>query len=114
MASNNTLFINLPVASLPVALAFYAAIGFEQNHEYSDEKAAMTTLSRKISETPLTIMLLTQPFFKGFIGDKRQLGEKSHAEMILCVSMPSQEAVDKMYVSRLSCVVELDVSRAIR
>lgn len=96
MADNSTLFVNLPVASLPAALEFYASIGFEQNHEYSDDRAAMTTLSRKVSETPLTIMLLTRDFFQGFIGEKRQLCEKSHAEIILCVSMPSKEAVDKM------------------
>lgn len=96
MPPNDTLFVNLPVASLPEAIAFYAAIGFEQNHEYSDEKAAMVTLSPKISETPLTLMLLTHEFFKSFLGEKRLLGEKTHTEVILCVGMPSKEGVDGM------------------
>lgn len=96
MPPNNTLFVNLPVASLPAALAFYASIGFEQNHEYSDEKAAMVNISPEISETPLTLMLLTHEFFKSFLGEKRLLGEKTHAEVILCVGMPSRMGVDEM------------------
>lgn len=94
--SNETLFVNLPVASLPASLAFYAALGFEQNHEYSDEQAAMTTLSSKVSSTPLTLMLLTRDFFQGFLGEKWATSESSHAEVILCVSMQSRESVDEM------------------
>lgn len=99
MSSNNTLYINLPVASLSTSLEFYKALGFEQNHEYSNDKAAMVTLSSSVTETPLTLMLVTHGFFKFFLGDKRQLGDtKTHSEVILCVSMPTKYAVDKMFV----------------
>lgn len=96
MPSNATLSINLPVTSLPASLAFYANLGFEQNHECSDDKVAMTTLSPKPCETPLTVMFLTHEFVKSFLGEERRLGGRTHAEVIICVSMPSEEVVGEI------------------
>ncbi|KAM0717902.1 hypothetical protein Q7P37_006234 [Cladosporium fusiforme] len=97
MATNNTLYINLPVLSLPSSIAFYTSLGFTQNLEYSDSNAAMLSLSPETSSTPMNLMLLTHDFFKTFLGDKRQLCEaRKYAQVLLCVSMPSREAVDEM------------------
>lgn len=99
MSPNSTLYINLPATSLSASLEFYIALGFQQNHEYSNDKAAMVTLPANITETPLTLMLATHDFFEYFLGEKRQMIDaKKHSEVILCVSMPTKEAVDKMFV----------------
>ncbi|KAL1583935.1 hypothetical protein WHR41_07374 [Cladosporium halotolerans] len=113
MSPNNTLYINLPVASLSTSLEFYKALGFEQNHEYSNDKAAMVTLSSSVTETPLTLMLATHGFFKFFLGDKRQLGDtKTHSEVILCVSMPTKYAVDKILEQAKTAGAETGVTTA--
>ena len=34
------IFVNLPVADLPASMAFYAALGFENNPHFTDDTAA--------------------------------------------------------------------------
>lgn len=102
-APNSTLYINLPVTSLSSSITFYKTLGFTQNLEFSDEKAAMLSLSPEISPTPVNLMLLTREFFKSFLGEKRKICEAGEfAQVLLCVSMPSREGVDEMWVTSFS------------
>ena len=82
------IFVNLPVADLDRAVAFYKAVGAEQNPQFSDETAAMMSLSPEIN-----VMLLTHDKFKQFtskrIGDARET-----TEVLLALSADSREEVD--------------------
>lgn len=55
------MFVNVPVANLGKSITFYTALGFTQNHQFSDHTAACMV----ISETNY-VMLLTHEKFKGF------------------------------------------------
>mgnify|MGYP001248735284 CR=1 FL=1 len=41
------IFVNLPVADLPKAMAFYSALGFTNNPHFTDETAACMVSSRE-------------------------------------------------------------------
>ena len=53
-----TVFINLPVADVAASTAFYEAIGFAKNAQFSDDKAASM-----IWTDTVTIMLLDKAFY---------------------------------------------------
>jgi uncharacterized protein len=55
------IFVNLPVADLRKSIAFYSAIGFTQNHQFSDDTAACMVISEDND-----VMVLTHEKFKGF------------------------------------------------
>lgn len=55
------IFVNLPVADLPKSIAFYTALGFTQNHQFSDDTAACMVISEDNY-----VMLLTHAKFIGF------------------------------------------------
>jgi predicted lactoylglutathione lyase len=55
------IFVNLPVADLDKAKAFYAAIGFTNEPRFTDETAACMVLSETIH-----VMLLTHAKWKSF------------------------------------------------
>ncbi len=82
------IFINLPVADLPKSMAFYEAIGFVNEPRFTDETAAAMQWSDTI-----VVMLLTHDKWKSFttrtIPDTR-----TSAQMALCISIESKEAVD--------------------
>jgi uncharacterized protein len=55
------IFVNLPVADVAKATAFYEAIGFEKNEQFSNEQASSMVWSDTIF-----VMLLSKPFFATF------------------------------------------------
>lgn len=55
------LFVNLPVRDLPAAMAYYKALGFDHNPQFSDDTAACIVISDTIFA-----MLLTHDKFKQF------------------------------------------------
>ena len=82
------IFVNLPVADLPKSMAFYEALGFTNNPQFTNENAAAMAWSDEI-----VVMLLTHPFWKTFTS-KTIPNAKESAQVLLCVSMDSREAVD--------------------
>ncbi|MGN6268967.1 MAG: VOC family protein [Sphingomonas sp.] len=82
------IFVNLPVADVAKATAFYEAIGFTKNAQFSNEQASMMVWSDTIS-----FMLLARPFYSTFTS--KQIAD-AHAvsETLLCLSCDSREAVD--------------------
>jgi predicted lactoylglutathione lyase len=84
------IFVNLPVADLEAAKAFYLALGYSVDPRFSDDKAT----SIVISET-IVVMLLTEPFFAGFC-TKPIADAKAVTEVRNCLSMESREAVDRL------------------
>ena len=82
------IFVNLPVTDLPKSMAFYEALGFTNNPQFTNENAAAMAWSDEI-----VVMLLTHDFWKTFTS-KTIPDAKECAQVLLCVSMDSREAVD--------------------
>ena len=82
------IFINLPVADLPKAMTFYAALGFTNEPKFTDETAACMRLSDDIF-----VMLLTHDKFGQFT--PRPIADaNAGSEVLLCLSCESRESVD--------------------
>ncbi len=82
------IFINLPVADLQKAMAFYTAIGFTNNPQFTDETAACMVLSEEIY-----VMLLTHPKFKQFTN--KEIGDAHKtASVINSLSVDSVDEVN--------------------
>ena len=82
------IFVNLPVADLPRAKAFYEAIGAVNEPKFTNDQAACMVLSDTIF-----VMLLTHPFFQGFT-DKRIADAHDTCQVLLCISRDSRAEVD--------------------
>jgi predicted lactoylglutathione lyase len=82
------IFVNLPVADLPAAKAFYEAIGAVNNPQFTDETAACMVFSETIH-----VMLLTHEKFAQFT-PKAIADAKSVSEVLICISADSREGVD--------------------
>jgi predicted lactoylglutathione lyase len=84
-----TIFISLPVTDLPASTAFYKALGFEQNTQFSDDAAACMAWSESIQ-----VMLLTHAKWRTFT--QRPFPAAGTSSLMLSLAMDSREAVDAM------------------
>ena len=84
------IFVNLPVADLAAARAFYEAIGFTNNPMFTDETAACMVLTDVIH-----VMLLTHEKFAQFT-PKAIADAKTTSEVLICISADSRQAVDEI------------------
>jgi predicted lactoylglutathione lyase len=84
------IFVNLPVSDIPKARAFYGALGFTFNEQYSNNEAACVVVSESIY-----VMLLLKSFFATFT-DKPISDAHKQTEVLLCLSSESREAADAM------------------
>jgi hypothetical protein len=82
------IFVNLPVADLPRSMAFYEAVGFTNNPQFTNDMAAAMAWSDEI-----VVMLLTHEFWKTFT-DKAIPDARAVAQVLLCLGQDSREAVD--------------------
>lgn len=83
------IFVNLPVADVARATAFYEAIGFTKDARFSNEQASAMTWSDEIK-----IMILSHDFYRSFVPHKAIADTATTSEVILCLSFDSREAVD--------------------
>ncbi|HEY6868790.1 MAG TPA: VOC family protein [Novosphingobium sp.] len=83
------IFVNLPVADLPRAKAFYAALGFVNEPRFTDETAAAMQWSDTI-----VVMLLTHAKWRTFTD--RPIPDAGSSEVALCINRDSREEVDAM------------------
>ena len=89
------IFVNLPVADLPRAMAFYAAIGFTNNPQFTDDTAACMVLTDSIY-----VMLLTHEKFSQFTS--REIADsRKTAQMLLALSCDSRDDVDRITAAAL-------------
>ena len=88
MTSPKMIFVNLPVADLKASMRFYEAIGFVNEPKFTDETAA----AMRWSDT-IVVMLLTHDKWKTFTS-KPIVDAKASAQVSLCISIDSREAVD--------------------
>jgi predicted lactoylglutathione lyase len=77
------IFVTLPVEDLPASRAFFTALGFEFNTEFSDASCACMVVDRNIF-----VMLLVRQRF-GRIADATAV-----TEVITCLSAESRQEVD--------------------
>jgi len=87
-----TIIVSLPVADLTASKAFYTALGFTSNPQFSDDTAAFMVWSETIS-----VMLLTHAKWRTFT--TRPIPPNTSSEVALIVSCDSREDVDAMNAS---------------
>lgn len=83
------IFVNLPVADLGKSMAFYTALGFKNNPQFTDETAACMVWSEAIY-----VMLLTHGKWGTFTN--RPIPPSTSSEVSLALSLENREAVDAM------------------
>ncbi|KGM54726.1 lactoylglutathione lyase [Lysobacter daejeonensis GH1-9] len=83
------IFVNLPVADLAASMAFYEALGFTNNPQFTDDTAACMVWSETIN-----VMLLTHDKWRTFTS--RPIPPKTSSEVLLAISLDSRDAVDAM------------------
>lgn len=83
------IFVNLPVADLQASMAFYDALGFANNPQFTDDTAACMVWSEAIH-----VMLLTHDKWRGFTD--RPIPPPTSSEVSLAISMDRRADVDAM------------------
>ncbi|PWV51488.1 VOC family protein [Chitinophaga sp. S165] len=84
------IFVNLPVKDLEKTKAFFSAMGFSFNEQFTDEKAACLIIGENIFA-----MLLMEDFFRSFI--KKDIADASKfAEVINAFSVETKERVNEL------------------
>ena len=89
MLNNTKTFINLPVKNLQASIAFFTKLGFKFNPQFTDDNATCMIIS-----DDSYVMLLVEPFFKGFTNKEIPDTTKT-SEIITALSADSRELVDK-------------------
>jgi len=84
------LFINLPVADLPRTVAFWRALDFALNPQFTDDTAACIVISEEIY-----LMVLTHAKWREFT-PKAICDTSNSAEVSLCLSCESRAKVDEL------------------
>jgi uncharacterized protein len=89
MAMSKMIFVNLPVADLPKAMSFYAALGFTNNPHFTDDTAACMVWSEAIH-----VMLLTHTKWRSFTD--RPIPPATSCGVMLAINRDSRAEVDAM------------------
>ena len=83
------IFVNLAVKEMERSKAFFSALGFSFNPQFTNEQGACMV----ISENHNYVMLLVEPFFQGFT--KKPVADARKAtEVLIALSCDSREEVD--------------------
>jgi len=85
------LFVNLAVADLGAAVDFFTKLGFSFDPQFTDENA-----TRMIVSDDTSVMLVAEPFFKGFITPQDIADTSRSKEVIVGLSTESREQVDDL------------------
>lgn len=83
------IFVSLPVTDLRASIAFYQALGFTQNPQFSDDNSACMVWSEAIHA-----MLLTHAKWRSFT--ERPLPPAGTSAVMLSLSLDDRAAVDAM------------------
>lgn len=88
-----TIFVNLPVADVAKSTAFYEALGFTKNDDFSNEQASGMVWSDAIS-----VMLLDHAFYSTFT-HKKIADTRATSAVLNCLSFDNKPAVDAFHAS---------------
>jgi uncharacterized protein len=84
------IFVNLPIKNMERSKAFFAALGFTFNPQFTNEQGACMVISEGIYA-----MLLVEPFFQTFT--KKQIADTGKTtEVLICLSCSSRAEVDEL------------------
>lgn len=83
------IFVSLPVTDLNASIAFYRALGFEQNPQFSDDTAACMVWSEAIY-----VMVVTHAKWRTFT--QRPFPPAGSCALMLSLALESRDAVDAM------------------
>jgi hypothetical protein len=89
------IFINLPVSNLDKSMQFYAALGFTNNPQFSDDSAKCMVWSDNIF-----VMIMTHEKFSGF-ATKPIADTKSNLAALFSLSVDSVDEVNSITESGL-------------
>ncbi len=84
-------FVNLPVKDLTKATDFFAAIGFSFDRQFTEENATRVIVSDQAS-----VMLLVEPFFRGFVEPQDVADTSRSREVVVGLAAESREQVDEL------------------
>jgi predicted lactoylglutathione lyase len=84
------IFVNLPVSDLARSMAFFRALGFTFNEQFTNDQAAYMEVSDGAA-----VMLVTRPFFQGF-AEKAIADTDTTMEVQNAVSANSRQEVDEL------------------
>ncbi len=83
------IFVNRPVADVAKSTAFYEALGFTRNPQFSNEIASAMNWSDTI-----TLMILGRDFYQTFIPHKTIADSSRTSEVLICLSFDDRAGVD--------------------
>ena len=89
------IFVNLPVRDLDRSKAFFTALGYANNPQFTDENAACLIINDNTS-----VMLLVESYFATFT-KKPVADAKAVTETLLALSCDSRDAVDAFIAKAL-------------
>ncbi len=93
---SRTLFVNLPVKDLDASVAFFTALGFTFDANFTDENAACMLVNEHTS-----VMLLVEKRFSDFTA-KPIIDATTSTEAIFALSADSREDVDQLVNTALA------------
>jgi hypothetical protein len=92
----NQVFLTLPVADLRKSIAFFEALGFARNPQFSDDTAACIVINDAVS-----VMLGTHAKFREFT-PKAVCDTSQAVEVLISLSCESRERVDDLVARALA------------
>ena len=99
------IFVNLPVKDVARTRAFFTALGFSFNPQFSDDKALCMVIADDIYA-----MLLSEPFFQGFT--KKPVSDATQStEVLVALSCESVAEVDALVAKALAAGGRAPVER---
>ena len=84
------IFVNLPIRNMERSKAFFGALGFSFNPQFTNEQGACMVVSDTIY-----VMLLVESFFQTFT-KKPIANARESTEVLVCLSCDSREEVDAL------------------
>ena len=87
---NQQIYVNLPVRDLERSKAFFGALGYSFNPQFTNEQGACMVISDDIYA-----MLLTDPFCRTFTS-KPLADARKTTEVLICLSCASRAEVDQL------------------
>lgn len=90
------IFVNLPVKNIEASRKFFAALGYDFNPQFSDERAACMIVSENIF-----VMLLEESRFRDFITGDISDARKG-TEVLTALSADSRAHVDEIRAKALA------------
>ncbi len=85
------IFVNLPIGNMERAKAFFGALGFSFNPQFTNEQGACMV----VAENSIYVMLLVESFFQTFT--RKPVADATRTtEVLVCLSCESRAEVDEL------------------